>query len=159
MPSALAITPRRAVKAARAAAVVSILVDEPAGRPCPGPASLAALLGSWVARLDERRRALFEHRIAGDDRRPSDISRQYGVSRQRISRQEAQLAAALSAWLKSPHAATLVAALQRRLEAACPVVAPWPEVAAAVPELADNIPGHRRMPGRSSVAPAPRAAL
>jgi hypothetical protein len=39
-----------------------------AARPALGPAGLAGLLGAWVAALDERRRVVFEHRVARADR-------------------------------------------------------------------------------------------
>jgi len=122
-----------------AATAVSVLAAEPAARPASYPASLADLLGAWVAQKDERRRAVFEHGMARGDL--SDIGRQHGVSRQRVKQLELELTASLSAWLQGRDIAARVEALRRRLQVACPVVAPWAEVAAAVPDLTSRVPG------------------
>jgi len=112
-----------------------------AARPAASPAGLAGLLGAWVAALDERRRVVFEHRVARADRLAGDIGRQYGVSGDRIRRQERVLSADLSAWLRRPPAAAPVAAVRAGLRSACLVIAPWDEAARVVPELSEPVPG------------------
>ena len=106
--------------------------------PLPG---LAATLGEWVARMDERSRTVFERRIARADGTLAHIARQYGLSSERIRQLQRRITGDLSAFLLEPPASVQVAGLRARLKTACPLLRSWAELTAAVPELTHRIPG------------------
>lgn len=105
------------------------------------PTGLACLLGGWAAGLDERRRIVFDHRIARTDRLLAELGRSQGVSKERTRQLQVRLTRELSAWLQQGTVADEVASLRARLHAACPVVRPWSQIQRAVPELAQLVPG------------------
>jgi hypothetical protein len=103
---------------------------------------LAELLGGWAAGLDCDSRIAFGRLVTRGRRGLRDAGLPYAASRERILLQQRAPTAELSSWLRRCAAAAAGrSGLRARMHAACPGVARWEEVARAVPELADPLPG------------------